>query len=154
MLPGMHARAQDVWQVDYVIVDSGSGATDNNGGRDYGLPLAGAPSETEVLAARAAAWEASERERLQARAFSWSLAGAHSCMQSPACWLPHSSLCKHRRDHAASENSWQGACDQTRCLRKMCVTGSGGGRGPAVGGGHGGGQGARGRGARALPAAA
>ena len=58
---------QDVWQVDYVIMDALSGVADNNGGTDYGLPLQGAPSEAAVLDARAAAWEAAERERLQVR---------------------------------------------------------------------------------------
>jgi len=50
-----------------VVVDPRSGATDNNGGGDFALPLLGAPSEAEVAARRAAAAEAAERERLAVR---------------------------------------------------------------------------------------
>ena len=69
---------QDVWQVDYVIMDSHGGVVDNNGGTDYALPLQDAPSEGAVMDARAAAWEAAERERLQARVQSARPSSQHS----------------------------------------------------------------------------
>lgn len=44
-----------------------SGAVDNNLGRDYSLPLDGAPTEEELVAARAALIEEAEERRLQVR---------------------------------------------------------------------------------------
>ena len=48
----------------FVVMDTRSGAFDNNGGRDYSLPLAGASTEQEIQDRRAAIYEAAERERL------------------------------------------------------------------------------------------
>jgi hypothetical protein len=42
---------------DYVVVDSATGAVDNNKARDYALQLEGGPTEQEVLESRAAAYE-------------------------------------------------------------------------------------------------
>ncbi len=61
--------AQDTFQVDYVVMDAGSGVFDNNGGADYALPLVGASTEQQVLQRRAAAQEAAERERLAVRGY-------------------------------------------------------------------------------------
>lgn len=55
---------QDTFQVGFVVMDTRSGAFDNNGGRDYSLPLAGASTEEEIQDRRAAIYEAAERERL------------------------------------------------------------------------------------------
>lgn len=55
---------QDTFQVGFVVMDTRSGAFDNNGGKDYILPLAGASTEQEILDRRAAIYEAAERERL------------------------------------------------------------------------------------------
>ncbi len=60
-------RRQDTFRVDFVVVEPRSGATDNNGGADFALPLLGAPSEAEIAARRAAAAEDAERERLAVR---------------------------------------------------------------------------------------
>ncbi len=48
----------------FVVMDTRSGVFDNNGGKDYSLPLAGASTEQEILDRRSAVYEAAERERL------------------------------------------------------------------------------------------
>ena len=58
------AHVQDTFQVGFVVMDTRSGVFDNNGGKDYSLPLAGASTEQEILDRRAAIYEAAERERL------------------------------------------------------------------------------------------
>lgn len=68
-LKGACVCAQDTFQVDYVVMDAGSGVFDNNGGADYALPLVGASTEQQVLQRRAAAQEAAERERLAVRGY-------------------------------------------------------------------------------------
>ena len=55
---------QDTFQVGFVVMDTRSGVFDNNGGKDYSLPLAGASTEQEILDRRSAIYEAAERERL------------------------------------------------------------------------------------------
>ncbi|KAG2438870.1 hypothetical protein HYH02_010668 [Chlamydomonas schloesseri] len=53
----------ETFRFDYVIMDAASGAVDNNGWKDYELPLADAPSEDEVMAARAEAYERFDQDR-------------------------------------------------------------------------------------------
>ena len=64
MLMGFLVCAQETFQVDFVVRDNSSGVFDNNGGKDYSLPLLGASTEQEILDRRAAIYEAAERERL------------------------------------------------------------------------------------------
>ena len=56
-----------MFRADLVVVDRGSGTTDNNGGKDFSLRLLGAPTEAEVAARRQALVEEAERERLAVR---------------------------------------------------------------------------------------
>ncbi|GIL75551.1 hypothetical protein Vretifemale_5321 [Volvox reticuliferus] len=53
----------DLFRFDYVIVDGVSGSVDNNGYRDYQLRLVDAPTEDEVMAARAEAYRRFDEER-------------------------------------------------------------------------------------------
>ncbi|GIL64573.1 hypothetical protein Vafri_18474 [Volvox africanus] len=53
----------DLFRLDYVIMDGVSGSVDNNGYRDYQLRLVDAPTEDEVMAARAEAYRRFDEER-------------------------------------------------------------------------------------------
>ena len=57
---GIDAAVQDVFSVTFVVNDANGAIVDNNKGKDFVLPLAGAPTKDEVhdmRAARAKAWE-------------------------------------------------------------------------------------------------
>ena len=56
---------QDVFQVDFVVMDEGGGAVDNNRGQDFRLPLVGALTEEGILQRQAAAMAQLEERRLQ-----------------------------------------------------------------------------------------
>ena len=73
-------HVQDTFQVGFVVMDTRSGVFDNNGGKDYTLPLAGASTEQEILDRRSAIYEAAERERLAVSPFlSRASATRHEC---------------------------------------------------------------------------
>lgn len=56
---------QDVFQIDFVVMDENSDAVDNNRAKDYRLKLAGALTEGQILEQQAAAMAAFEEQRLQ-----------------------------------------------------------------------------------------
>ena len=56
---------QDVFQVDFVVMDEGGGAVDNNRGQDFRLPLVEALTEEGILQRQAAAMAQLEERRLQ-----------------------------------------------------------------------------------------
>ena len=58
---------QDVFRVDYVVMDEYSQAVDNNRAQDYSLPLVGALTEEQIIEKQAAALAAFEARRLQVR---------------------------------------------------------------------------------------
>ncbi|GLI61875.1 hypothetical protein VaNZ11_004385 [Volvox africanus] len=53
----------DLFRLDYVIIDGVSGSVDNNGYRDYRMKLVDAPTEDEVMAARAEAYRRFDEDR-------------------------------------------------------------------------------------------
>eukprot|EP00798_Chlamydomonas_sp_ICE-L_P004149 gene4149-14248_t len=59
------ALPEDLFQLDFVVMDLSSKAVDNNNYSDYKMVFSNAPTETEVLQARLAAYEAAEDARLQ-----------------------------------------------------------------------------------------
>ena len=51
--------------MDFVVMDEGGGAVDNNRGQDFQLPLVGALTEERILQRQAAAMAELEERRLQ-----------------------------------------------------------------------------------------
>ncbi|GAB4813944.1 hypothetical protein N2152v2_000990, partial [Parachlorella kessleri] len=56
---------EDLFRMDFVVMDEKSGAVDNHGGRDYQLTISGGPTEAELQLKRLAAYEAAEKLRLK-----------------------------------------------------------------------------------------
>ncbi|KAI8476302.1 MAG: hypothetical protein J3K34DRAFT_382253 [Monoraphidium minutum] len=54
---------EELFQFDFVVVDSVTGAVDNNKAKDYALSLVGGPTEQDVVERRAAAYAEAERQR-------------------------------------------------------------------------------------------
>ncbi len=58
-----------LFRLDFVLMDGtapggpGSGAVDNNGWKDYELPLVGAPTEEQVMEQRAEAYRRFDEDR-------------------------------------------------------------------------------------------
>ena len=74
-------RLQNVFRVDFVVMDAQSQAVDNNRGNDYSMELLGALSEQQITERQVIALEEMEQNRVQV--IKLNTKNLSSCSSSP-----------------------------------------------------------------------